>query len=113
MSTPNRKFAFFGPYITTPNARELRARIIEPHQAALRKLTERGILKLGGPTYNDDGAGEDSPDRPFGGTFFLLEAASRAEILEIIQNDLYYTEGLWDVPNIRLSEYHPLTPYPF
>jgi len=110
-----RKFALFAPYITGPEAQELRARIHAPHIAGLKKLQAEGIIKFGGPFYNDDGAGENAADRPFGGSFFLLEAESREAALKIIEADEYYKHGLWDIPQIRLIEYHlgPLSPYPF
>ncbi|KAF8123706.1 hypothetical protein K438DRAFT_2003270 [Mycena galopus ATCC 62051] len=110
-----RKFAFFGPYITGPDAHALRTRIHAPHVAGLRKKRDEGIVKFGGPFYNDDGAGEsaDEADRAFGGTFLLLEAESREEALKIIEGDVYYKEGLWDIPQIRLVEYNPLGGYPF
>ncbi|KAJ7269344.1 hypothetical protein B0H12DRAFT_1095284 [Mycena haematopus] len=114
-SSMARKFAFFGPYITGPEAQELRARIHAPHVAELKNLQAAGVVKFGGPFYNDDGAGEGAAaaERAFGGTFLLLEAESREEALKIIEGDVYYKEGLWDIPQIRLVEYHPLSPYPF
>ncbi|KAJ6520212.1 hypothetical protein C8R45DRAFT_954294 [Mycena sanguinolenta] len=108
-----RKFAFSAPYITGPEAQKLRARIHEPHVAELKKNQAAGFIKFGGPFYNDDGAGEDAAERPFGGTFLLMEAENRAEALKIIESDVYYKEGLWDIPQIRLIEYHPLSTYPF
>ncbi|KAJ7116835.1 hypothetical protein C8R43DRAFT_112671 [Mycena crocata] len=108
-----RKFAFFGPYITTPGAQELRNRINAAHKARIMKNKEAGIMKFGGPFYNDGGAGEDDEDRTFGGSFFLMEAESHAEAMELIKQDEYYVEGLWDIPLIRLVEYHPLVGYPF
>ncbi|KAJ7157968.1 hypothetical protein C8R43DRAFT_996507 [Mycena crocata] len=108
-----RKFAFFGPYITTPGAQELRTRIIAAHKARILKNKEAGIIKFGGPFYNDDGAGEGDEDRAFGGSFFLMEAENYAAAMEIIEQDVYYVEGLWDIPLIKLVEYHPLTGYPF
>ncbi|KAJ7922809.1 hypothetical protein B0H13DRAFT_1981830 [Mycena leptocephala] len=108
-----RKFAFFGPYITGPGAQELRARLKEAHIAELKKNEAAGFIKFGGPFYNDDGAGEGAADRAFGGSFFLMEAESRAAALEVIESDEYYKHGLWDVSAIRLVEYHPLSPYPF
>ncbi|KAJ7109828.1 hypothetical protein C8R44DRAFT_800653 [Mycena epipterygia] len=92
-----RKFAFFGPYIgngTTPAAKELRLRIIDAHKAGIQKNVAAGAIKFGGPFYNDDGAGEGAEDRPFGGSFFLMEAESRAEALAIIEADEYYKYGL-------------------
>ncbi|KAJ7750217.1 hypothetical protein B0H16DRAFT_1549869 [Mycena metata] len=100
-----RTFAFFGPYVTTPEAQSLRARIRSTHLAGLKPLKERGVITNGGPFYNDEGAGEGAPDRPFGGSFFVMEAETYAEALKIIQADVYYTEGLWDIPQIRLIEY--------
>ncbi|KAJ7492246.1 hypothetical protein FB451DRAFT_1217574 [Mycena latifolia] len=108
-----RKFAFFGPYITTPGAQELRSRINAAHKAGLEKNLAAGVLKFGGPFYNDNGEGEGAADRAFGGSFLLMEAESHAAALEIIKSDEYYIHGLWDIPNIKLVEYSPITAYPF
>ncbi|KAJ7103159.1 hypothetical protein B0H15DRAFT_811206 [Mycena belliarum] len=108
-----RKFAFFGPYITTPSAKELRSRLLAAHREALQAKKAAGVLKLGGPFYNDGGEGEGAADRAFGGSFLLLEAESYAAALEIIKGDEYYIHGLWDVPNIKLVEYSPGPEYPF
>ncbi|KAJ7742191.1 hypothetical protein B0H14DRAFT_2677604 [Mycena olivaceomarginata] len=109
----SRKFAFFAPYITSSDAPALRARILAPHVARVKELQAAGVIKFGGPFYNDAGAGENAAQRAFGGTFLLLEAESHEEALKIIQADEYYKEGLWDVAHIRLVEYNPLSGYPF
>ncbi|KAJ7610887.1 hypothetical protein FB45DRAFT_1037777 [Roridomyces roridus] len=106
-----RKFMFFGPYITTPNAAELRLRLLPQHQADIKSRPQ--IIKFGGPFFTDEGAGEDAAERAYGGTFFLMEAESYAAAREIIESDLYYKDGLWDVKNIKLVEYTPLLGYPF
>ncbi|KAJ7741340.1 hypothetical protein B0H16DRAFT_1728592 [Mycena metata] len=100
-----RTFAFFGPYVTTPEAQPLRNRIRSTHLARFNSLKESGLFIKGGPFYNDEGAGEGAPDRAIGGSFFIMEAETYAEALKIIQADVYYTEGLWDIPQIRLVEY--------
>ncbi|KAF7304214.1 hypothetical protein MIND_00653600 [Mycena indigotica] len=108
MSTsPNRKYAFFGPYITTPDARDLQARLMKEHFARLKPLVEQGVIKLGGPVYTDGSAGDVKgvADRNFGGSFFILETPSYDAAMAIIKDDVYYLEGLWDVPNLHLVEY--------
>ncbi|KAJ7610889.1 hypothetical protein FB45DRAFT_941931 [Roridomyces roridus] len=106
-----RKFIFFGPYITTPNASELRLRLLPQH---LEDLASRPhIVKFGGPFFTDGGAGEDDPERNYGGTFFLMESEDHVAAREIIQSDVYFKGGLWDRPNIILVEYTPLMGYPF
>ncbi|KAJ7206307.1 hypothetical protein GGX14DRAFT_643330, partial [Mycena pura] len=107
------KFVFFGPYVSTPGAQELRSRIRPAHVAAIGKLKEAGIMKFGGPFYNDGGTGEGTTDRQFGGSFLLLEAESHAAALKVIQADPYYVQGLWDIPSITLTQYEPVTRYPF
>ncbi|KAJ7062854.1 hypothetical protein C8F01DRAFT_1368555 [Mycena amicta] len=109
-----RKFAFFGPFISTPGWSELRARIAEEHKAGIGPLAKAGILKYGGPSYDDsDDGAEPSTDRVPRGSFFLLEAPSRAEALKVIESDIFYKEGLWDIPNIRLVEYVALGGHPY
>ncbi|KAJ6523550.1 hypothetical protein B0H19DRAFT_1276869 [Mycena capillaripes] len=108
-----RKFAFFAPYITGPGAQELFARIRDAHVVGAQKLVAAGIIKLAGPFYTDNGAGEDAADRALGGSFLLLEAESHAEALKIIEADEFYKHGVWNVGAIRLVEYNPITPYPF
>ncbi|KAJ6520211.1 hypothetical protein C8R45DRAFT_954293 [Mycena sanguinolenta] len=109
-----RTFAVFAPYITGPEAQELRARIHAEHLAGLKKNQAAGFIKFGGPCYNDDGAGEGAAERPFGGSFLLMEAESREEALKIVESDVYHKEGLWDISQIRVIEYKSvLTPYPF
>ncbi|KAF7304210.1 hypothetical protein MIND_00653200 [Mycena indigotica] len=108
---PKRKFALFAPYIATPAAAALRAKHGRAHLAALAPLIQRGIISstVGGPFYADSGAGETADgkdkDRAFGGSFFVMEAGSYREALEIVKQDPYYKEALWDIPNIRLVEY--------
>ncbi|KAJ7150372.1 hypothetical protein C8R46DRAFT_1124797 [Mycena filopes] len=100
-----RTFAFFGPYITGPEAEPLRARLHVTHITRLQAEKEKGVLKLGGPFYNDNGAGEGAAERAFGGSFFVMEAETRAEAMKLIEADVYYKEALWDIPQIRLVEY--------
>ncbi|KAJ7610888.1 hypothetical protein FB45DRAFT_941930 [Roridomyces roridus] len=106
-----RKFVFLGPYITTPNAAALRLRLVSQHRADLKSRPE--VIKMGGPFFADEGAGEDATERTVGGTFFLMEAENYAAAREVIESDVFYKDGLWDVPNMKLVEYNPLLGYPF
>ncbi|KAJ7150365.1 hypothetical protein C8R46DRAFT_1043735 [Mycena filopes] len=98
-----RTYAFFGPYITGPEAAPLRARLVKTHLAGLKAQKEKGVITLVGPFFNDDRAGTEgvTPD----GSFFVLEAETRADALALIESDAYYKEGLWDIPQIRLVEF--------
>lgn len=55
-----------------------------------------GDAEFGGPFFADNGAGEDAAERAYGGSFFLMEAESYADALEVVQADVYYKdlEGL-------------------
>ncbi|KAJ7292947.1 hypothetical protein C8J57DRAFT_10986 [Mycena rebaudengoi] len=108
-----RKFAFIGPYITTPGAQELRSKLFDAHKAHLKELYASGVFKFGGPTWNDNGAGESTADRPYGGSFFVFEAENYEAALAIFKEDEYYKHGLWDIPRIIIVEYNPLSGYPF
>jgi hypothetical protein len=51
-------------------------------------------LEFGGPTWNDNGAGESAADRPYGGSFFVFEAENYEAALAIFKEDEYYKHGL-------------------
>ena len=55
----------------------------------------------------------DTPSDPadpntfdFKGSSLILEAASKAEVIEFLKTDVYYKEGVWDVENVGLNKQH-------
>jgi uncharacterized protein YciI len=75
------KFVLWGTYCA--NALEKRTPFRDAHLEGLRRQKEQGVLLTIGPT--------EGSTHVFG----LYEAASLAEVEQLVKNDIYWREGIW------------------
>lgn len=91
---------FFAVFATDhPDSLALRQRLRPSHQAYLRaSQAHRVIVRLGGPTLNDD------TGATMNGTLLVIEAGSLPEVEAFIQDDPYVRAGLF--ANIQIRAWH-------
>ena len=75
------RFVLWGTYCT--NALEKRTPYREEHLAGLQQQKESGVLITLGPT--------EGSTHVFG----ISEAASQAEVEQLLHNDVYWPNGIW------------------
>lgn len=66
------------------------------HLAALPPLVESGKLVQAGAIYKDV---IDGKPTNFAGSHLTVVADTKEEVIQIIKNDVFAKEGIWDVEN--------------
>ncbi len=64
-----------------------------------------------GAVLNEVPTGDDPKNFSFAGSTIIMQAASREEVKEILRNDIYSAEGVWDVENVSPSSQMPFDQY--
>ena len=77
--------------VDKPGSLDLRMATREAHLAYMRDKT--GMLKLGGPMLDDNGA--------MAGSLLIVEAPDRAAALELNAQDPYTLAGLWERVEVK------------
>ncbi|AEO57079.1 hypothetical protein MYCTH_100127 [Thermothelomyces thermophilus ATCC 42464] len=83
-----------------PGAHEKRIAVRPQHFANLGPVKESGVFQMGGAVLNEVPTSSDPKDFSFAGSTIVVLASSREEIKEILRQDVYAKEGVWDVENV-------------
>lgn len=69
------------------------------HVKALPAIIEKGLVVFGGQ-IND----ESDPRKPIGSSL-TVRAETREDAIELLKNDVFYKEGIWDVDNAIIHHF--------
>lgn len=73
------------------------------HLAGIPPLVEQGKLVCAGAIYNEPK--EPDGERTFAGSHLQIVADTKEEALELIHNDVFAKNGIWDLDNIVLYQF--------
>ncbi|KAK4162658.1 hypothetical protein QBC43DRAFT_321281 [Cladorrhinum sp. PSN259] len=79
-----------------------RLEIRPQHFAGLGPAVASGLYKFGGAVLHDPPTSSDPSTFNFAGSTVVILAESREEIKELLKNDVYAKEGVWDVENAQM-----------
>ncbi|KAK0708792.1 hypothetical protein B0T21DRAFT_352825 [Apiosordaria backusii] len=85
-----------------PAAHEKRLEVRPQHFGGLKPAVDSGLYKMGGAVLNEPPQGSDPTKFSFAGSTVVISASSREEIKEVLRNDVYAKEGVWDVENAQM-----------
>ncbi|KAK3996687.1 hypothetical protein QBC44DRAFT_317369 [Cladorrhinum sp. PSN332] len=85
-----------------PGAGAKRLEIRPQHFAGLAPAVNSGLYKLGGAVLNEPPTSSDPTTFNFAGSTVVILAESREAIKEVLRNDIYAKEGVWDVENAQM-----------
>ncbi|KAK4188038.1 hypothetical protein QBC35DRAFT_497237 [Podospora australis] len=85
-----------------PGANEKRLEVRPQHFGGLRPCVDSGLYKMGGAVLHEPPQGTDPTNFSFAGSTIVISASSREEIKEVLRNDIYAKEGVWDVENAQM-----------
>ncbi|OLY82694.1 Protein YciI [Smittium mucronatum] len=88
---------------TDPQALERRLEVRPAHFTNARKLVDQGVLISGGALLDDD-ATANAGKGQFQGSFLILSADSPADVMKIIENDVYVTNKVWDLSTVKITK---------
>ncbi|KIP08665.1 hypothetical protein PHLGIDRAFT_104012 [Phlebiopsis gigantea 11061_1 CR5-6] len=100
----------FMPDYTDEDAFERRLAVRPKHLENSKLVRERGLLKLGGPLISPETY--RSEQKKLIGSAGLYEAESIEEIRKVIEEDIYYTSGVWDKEKIVILPWSAALPIP-
>ncbi|KAL2152698.1 hypothetical protein VTH82DRAFT_5882 [Thermothelomyces myriococcoides] len=97
-----KKFEWLVVVPDFPGAHEKRLAVRPQHFAGLGPFKESGTYQMGGAVLNEVPTSSDPKDFSFAGSTIVIVASSREEIKEILRQDVYAKEGVWDVENAQI-----------
>lgn len=74
-----------------------RSQVRPQHFANIAPTVNKGKILSVGAIYHDD------EKTKFAGSAYHILADNREEIIEFLKQDVYYTEGIWDINNVLIN----------
>ncbi|PHH66886.1 hypothetical protein CDD81_5238 [Ophiocordyceps australis] len=100
-SIPN-KHEFIVLVPDKPNAQAKRLEIRPLHLKNIFPKVKSGTWNMGGAILNEVPKGDDASGFDFAGSALICHAESKEQILEQLREDVYATEGVWDVDKAQI-----------
>jgi len=72
------------------------------HFADLKTHVDSGTFKTGGAYFHSAPEGDDPSKFDFAGSTLVVEAATKDEVLKILNTDIYTKSGVWDVEKAQI-----------
>lgn len=73
------------------------------HLSGILPSREAGIVKFGGGIVNGLPANTADPNTwDFAGSSLVVVAESQAEVVKLLEQDIYTKSGVWDVPKAQI-----------
>ncbi|KAJ7054367.1 hypothetical protein C8F01DRAFT_1088904 [Mycena amicta] len=111
MSAPVlHKFVVYAPDKTDPDAFDRRMSVRGKHLEAVAKNVEAGIIRMGGVMLTPESI--TGADKKMVGSVMIIEADTIETVESLIENDLYYTAGVWDPEKLVILPFISATPFP-
>lgn len=73
------------------------------HLAGIPPLVEAGKLVCAGAIYNEPA--QAGGERTFAGSHLQIVADTKEEALELVHNDVFAKNGIWDLENIIIYQF--------
>jgi len=81
----------------------------EQHLKGAKLLLNKGTMKFGGALLTPESI-IDGNERKMIGSMVVMEGESEKQIKDIIENDIYYTSGVWDPAGITIRPFVQASP---
>ncbi|OKL58491.1 hypothetical protein UA08_06364 [Talaromyces atroroseus] len=89
-----------------PGVLERRIRIRPTHSKNFVKLHQSGIVSWAGPVFKEHV--KEGLVRPFIGSMMVVNAPSREMVREILEQDVFVKEGIWDWEHVQILPFETL-----
>ncbi|CAG7949180.1 unnamed protein product [Penicillium olsonii] len=101
--TPSSLQEYFVHVPDHPNVLAKRIALLKPHNVAAAPLVKAGRVPFFGSTLTHHGAIDEEPSE--NGTIMILKAESEEVIREIIREDIFTVEGVWDFEKVVIQPF--------
>ncbi|KAI6044673.1 hypothetical protein EDC04DRAFT_2561208 [Pisolithus marmoratus] len=98
-SRRQRTYIVWAPDYTDEGALARRMAVRQKHFVTANKLIEQGILKVAGGLVTPE-TKDTTGNRKFVGSALLYEAENLEAVRKLVEQDLYWTEDVWDKDKI-------------
>ncbi|KAF9070870.1 hypothetical protein BDP27DRAFT_1292119 [Rhodocollybia butyracea] len=113
MSNPARpKFFVYAPDKTEEGTFAKRKAIRNEHLVRIRTVISSGMIRVGGVLLTPESASKPPEEQKMIGSTLIFEADSLEEVRKIIEEDVYYKEGVWDPEKLVILPMLAATPIP-
>ncbi|KAJ9130406.1 hypothetical protein NKR19_g9901 [Coniochaeta hoffmannii] len=102
MASAPRKMEFLVVVPDFPGVLDKRIAIRPQHFANLKPFVDSGTFKMGGAVLNSVPADDEPSSLDFAGSSLVVVASSKEEVLDILKQDVYAQNGVWDVDNAQV-----------
>ncbi|OQE91976.1 hypothetical protein PENNAL_c0008G07490 [Penicillium nalgiovense] len=100
MSSAPAKKEFLCILPDKPGAQAKRLEVRPQHLEGVKPNVASGAIVAGGAMLNAHPADGETPS--FKGSMMLAVAENEAQVLELLNNDIYTTSGVWDMENAQI-----------
>ncbi|KAJ5963505.1 uncharacterized protein N7479_003381 [Penicillium vulpinum] len=100
MSSAPAKKEFLCILPDKPGVQAKRIEVRPKHLEGVKPHVESGAIVGGGAMFNSHPAEGETPS--FKGSMMLAVAENEAEVLKLLNQDIYVTAGVWDMENAQI-----------
>ncbi|PHH75967.1 hypothetical protein CDD82_4204 [Ophiocordyceps australis] len=97
-----KKYDFIVLVPDKPNAQAKRLQVRPLHMQKLTPKVESGTWKLGGAILNELPKDDNPNGFNFAGSALICVAENKDQVIQQLRDDVYATEGVWDVDNAQI-----------
>ncbi|KAM5545056.1 hypothetical protein V8D89_001167 [Ganoderma adspersum] len=89
------KFIVYAPDMSDEGALQRRLSVRQSHLDNATAQARNGVVKLGGAMLTPESI-VPGAEKKMVGSIFICEAESLESVRNLMENDVYYTSGVWD-----------------
>jgi uncharacterized protein YciI len=101
-SAPARKYEWLVVIPDKPGALAKRLEVRPQHFAALKTNIENGCFQMGGAILDEVPVDDEPSSMKMSGSTIVMVASSRDEVVNLLREDVYAKNGVWDVDNVQM-----------
>ncbi|KAG6821033.1 hypothetical protein H0H93_007923 [Arthromyces matolae] len=101
------KFMVYAPDFTAEGTFEKRLSVRAEHLKEFKAKIDSGFVRVGGVLLSAESIAAEATDKKMVGSLFICEAKDIEEVKKIVESDIYYQKGVWDVDRIVISPILP------
>ncbi|PPQ70515.1 hypothetical protein CVT26_013973 [Gymnopilus dilepis] len=109
-SSVRHRFFVYAPDKTEPGTLERRLSVREKHLVGAKAGHESGFIRIGGALTTPDAITNPDAPKNMVGSAFIIEAESIEQVKNMIENDIYYTSGVWDPEKLVITPFFSAFP---
>jgi len=106
------KYFVYAPDREQPGTHAKRYAVRSQHLKEIQPHIDSGFVAVGGMMVSEDQKGIDAGQTKAEGSILIIKAGTLAEAEALVERDVYYTSGVWDVEKLKILPFIAATPFP-